>query len=1061
MAELFFDKLMGMLGVDTTPQEDQRDPLDTSDPQFGYRDYTPAERAQEVLYGSLDTAGSMLRGMGKAAIEAPRDIYALGSAIGKIQDRSRNRVEGEPVKTIGQLFTEAYREAPSFLPDEATAERILPEMTPMSRTYSQDASVYNLPEEFGRIAAPLPLLDYARPSQVARLGKAAKPTPRILDARDPITQNTDWRVPALEPLREPTRHGRYQAVGGDDSKRQMLFNDEILNQTDEQIIEKLKTYPDWDIVWSNARNKVKENMGLNPYGSETANQKYNIDILTNQEIARNQRSFQQQSIIKPTQERMSFMGQRPSYTAEEGRQILLDEAQRKYQNWKTIGQEMRDRGQQQAASFDLPKLIDRINNASDEQIFTTIKVEGLEPKKSPTPRILQEDVPKVEKLPPMLREPAQQARIFNEDGGTGTYSRVEQALLDIKNDPNVPASVTPRSLMQRLEAMGVTKADIEEHGLNLDSITRKNKHGHDVVDIQRVFDEVEPPQDRMSRVILDETGGGDADEMDLSGRRSRGELNIGDFWENEGNHRMDDWLYDYMGDIEGDYRSVGGELSLNTYNQQSSQTDEILEAISDRLKARGEAETDEEALVMAYGRLNEAIDGGGDWLADLDAELGGGIQSKAEEMIAAREIEFYNENPYIDDTIDFAGEEFKIFGNDDVGYRAWHNGNVIVDDVYSIDELEVQIQNWSMDQGYFGHGTGEGAMQWSQYLQGDSDYYTPLEEVILTYDPKSGRTFESSHYGEDIAEGYVSHMRTTSRETADGESVYHVDEIQSDLHQEGRQSGYSTPENREELLQANTDYDAAQASADRIYVELRDNIDIPDIQAISRKLDAGRLDRVEARFRDIEMTEEGRNHQRNNTAKFHVLDEITDVADPLKLLRDEGINDPDLVRYAEAIKAKRDAYSNVKNLERLGSAPDAEYPLKDERWIKAMVRQAMERAVSKGDFAGITFSNPQNQINQWSDRYAKLYNEVYENKLKSILETIGKEYGVKPKKVKLNDPEMQDAGENWYLPLTPEMTKSIQSRGVPLASAVGTTPMILDRINKEREDKTPRILRTA
>jgi hypothetical protein len=997
MAELFFDKLMGMLGVDTTPQEDQRDPLDTSDPQFGYRDYTPLERAQEVLYGSLDTAGSMLRGVAKAGIEAPRDIYALGSAIGKIQDRSRNRLDDVgPVKTIGELFTEAYNEAPSFLPDEATAERKLYDFTPMSRTYSQDASVYNLPEEFGRIAAPLPILDYARPSQVARLGKAAKPTPRILDARDPITQNTDWRNPALEPLRKPTRQGRFRTQYEDTNiPIDPQFVEQQLAKTDDELLAELRNRTDHtfkvheiqDKYFQEAPRNLPDGTHISPSVRQTW--AYNQ---AEQELLRKYKAELQNRLIMPSQERQSYIGGKP------------------------------------------------------------------------VPRIL-EDTPKVEKEPPMLREPSQQARVFNEDGGTGTYSRVEQALLDLKNDPNVPASVTPRSLMQRLEAMGVTKADIEEHGLNLDSITRKNKHGHDVVDIQRVFDEVEPPQERMSRVIL----GGD--------RTDSQEMNLQDRFDNEGMNEMP--YAEYTGGDNrtaiNDYREavfddIGTAISRNpnypysfaisNFDESPVLTDTINE-ITKIYKDRGLSTANAE--MEAVDALAQAYNNGGsqNWVDELGKILGNDDHWRLDDLAEQWDEARYSENPLIQHDVQFGGETYRVEGNDDFGYRVVdEQGATIVSDVYDLNEVEVRIQNEAINRGTYGYG-GEGSMQWAQYLQGDSDYYEPLEEVILTYDPKSGRTFESSHYGSDVAEGYVSHMRTTSRETADGESVYHVDEIQSDLHQEGRQSGYSTAENREELLQANTDYDAAQASADRVYVELRDDIDIPDIQAISRKLDAGHLDRMEARFRDFEMTEAGRNHQRINTAKFHVLDEITDAADPVKLLRDEGINDPDLMRYAEAVKAKRDAYSNVKNLEIAGSAPDAEYPLKDERWIKAMVRQAMERAVSKGDFAGITFSNPQNQINQWSDRYAKLYNEVYENKLKSILETIGKEYGVKPKKVKLNDPEMQDAGENWYLPLTPEMTKSIQSRGVPLASAVGTTPMILDRINKEREDKTPRILRTA
>lgn len=971
MAELFFDKLMGMLGVDTTPQEDQRDPLDTSDPQFGYRDYTPAERAQEVVTGSLDTAGSMLRGMGKAAIEAPRDIYALGSAIGKIQDRSRNRPDVGPVKTIGQLFTEAYREAPSFLPDEAAAERILPEMTPMSRTYSQDASVYNLPEEFGRIAAPLPLLDYARPSQVARLGKAAKPTPRILDARNPVTGRTGFtsggsqQVPALEPLREPTMAARYS--GNDYDQAAEMYRKDTMS---------------YDDLLAEANNSVfAENLRARAIRTVNDNLPEDTDV-----------------------EALIASGRME--------QLINDK----------IVQFMRG------------------SNAMGVRRGAEPPSSSLLGRPDPTPRILQEDVPKVEKLPPMLREPAQQARVFNEEGGTGTYSRVEQALLDLKNDPNVPASVTPRSLMQRLEAMGVTKADIEEHGLNLDSITRKNKHGHDVVDIQKVFDEVEPPQDRMSRVILGE--GGDAEEMNLSQR----DLAPMDYYESVGGDTSDE-VYNATSNVaydlgRNDFSGYSTEVAISEIEQSIKNNYPNISDVDARQQAQ-------DVLQMAYR------DGGNDWLSSLE-DTHPQAADKIGQSYIDDAIERYNENPYIDDTIEFAGEDFNISGNEDIGYSVHHNGSRIIDSVYSLDELEVQIQNWSMDQGYFGYG-GEGGMQWAQYLQGDSDYYTPLEEVILTYDPKSGRTFHSSHYGDDVADGYVSHMRTTSRETADGESVYHVDEIQSDLHQEGRQGGYSTAENRNELLQANTDYDAAQASADRVYVELRDDVSIPKIDEIGLKLSPNRQYRVFNMLREGRITPE----EFDQKVQLIVLDEITDATDPVKLLRDEGINDPELMRYAEAIEAKRDAYSNVRRLERLGSAPSNEYPLKDERWIKAMVRQAMERAVSKGDFAGITFSNPQNQINQWSNRYAKLYNEVYENKLKSILETIGKEYGVKPKKVKLNDPEMQDAGENWYLPLTPEMTKSIQSRGVPLASAVGTTPMILDRMNKEREDKTPRILRTA
>jgi len=1250
MAELFFDKLMGMLGVDTTPQEDQRDPLDTSDPQFGYRDYTPAERAQEVLYGSLDTAGSMLRGVAKAGIEAPRDIYALGSAIGKIQDRSRNRVEGEPVKTIGELFMEAYNEAPSFLPDEEYAERKLYDFTPMSRTYSQDASVYNLPEEFGRIAAPLPLLDYARPSQIARIGKVPRiledglltdeavgalgripagmsvkpvddagafknftedavsrletnpmsrevvvempiqdylkfareanpeapeniekaagvkgvekfddipflsievkdgvakvdghegrhrakellargettmpvrirssnirwgqqnkpdsydykqdfptqlvgeegsvalregstmpfpvqrgdygivrkeqPTPRILDARDPITQNTDWRVPALEPLREPTRHGRYQVVGGDDSKRQMLFNDEILNQTDEQIIEKLKTYPDWDIVWSNARNKVKENMGLNPYGYETANQQYNIDILTNQEIARNQRSFQQQSIIKPTQERMSFMGQRPSYTAEEGRQILLDDAQRRYQYWKTTGQEMRDRGQRQVATFDLPKLIDRINNASDEQIFATIKAEGLEPKQSPTPRILQEDVPQVEKLPPMLREPAQQARVFGE---SDTYSRLEQALLDIKNDPKAPASMTPRDLNQRLGAKGVTKAELEESGINMTELQYKNKNGNYVVNVEDVFQQAEPPSGNIEVMRTSYADSPQAQRLPLSDEIAP--MDVDEFFGYD--------LSGEVGEIRGEAAYDIGNLAYDRWGEPADNARQILknQFIEDGM-------TPNEADSLAVERIELAVEKEGDnwvdWLADPDqnnGEYNYALEEAIDDAFDNIVRERYGENPYYRDTITYADGDFDIMGNFDDGFTVTNPNGEIIASNESFDEAMVQIREWASD-----YSDSGGDTLWHEY-------------GLLNADPEDIKYKETQVKAQDVPfdfrkhdmENAIGFLRHSERSTEDHGLVTYVDEMQSDVHQTGREYGYDTSASRSERMEKSDRLNEAYSDAKTEYLETAYEDRIPNpaglkqqysdeqlkqtadrIDAILRNMDDKLLDRYYRREAE-EIINEPEAAMKIDLARA-LFQRAADYGGAFKQKSLKKVanavasglkNDPIMGKafgdkYKKMLGAKEDYY-------RHGEQVSADFPLKDERWIRSMVYQALKEA-QLNNTSGVAFTNKAERIAAWSEDYAELYQKTYEEKLPSILKSIGEEYGVKPIKIDMSDDTLSEYGQRWFLPLTPEMKKTIKSRGVPLASAVGTTPMILDRINKEREDKTPRILRTA
>lgn len=1265
MAKLFFDDIAELLGIGK-PKDYQEpvqadDPLGTSDPQFGYRDYTPVERAQEVVTGGLDTAGSVARGLTKGALELPRDIAVLGTTIAQSQGGGGtgywSGIQRNEPRGIMDMLQQADKSVPSWLPNEQTIERALPEMTPMSRTYAQDASVYNVPEEIGRFAAPIPLLEVGRLNKIGKL-------PRILEDGMLTDEAVSalGRIPAgmsVKPVDEPQLTTVYHStdqefdqfqnrdigfhtaatpdlakratdlLGRSDAKQipyqidtakyvevsgqsgqwdaEKLANDlaergVIPRETADNIINKAydiednidELVPYWDMQdLKNLQGQMVADE-LKPFGIEGFKYMNEYDVYGDalrfkghpefermaaemkaqgiepdwSYITLDPKGLQRADAPKPTPRildardpitgRTGFGTTRKDIppaleplreptrqggfrTQYEGTNIPIDPNFAEQQLAKTDDELLADlRGRTNHASLvgDLQDkyfqeaplykadgnktlVSDRMKWAykqAEQELLRNHKAELrdrlLLPSQErssyiggkPVPRIL-EDTPKVEKEPPMLRVPAQQARIFNEDGGTGTYSRVEQALLDLKNDPKVTASMTPRQLTKMLEDRGVTKADLQEHGLNLTDYVRKNQHGHDVVDVQKVFDGIEPPQERMGRVILDETGGGDADEMDLRGRQNSGQLGIADFWEHEGQHRMDDWLYDYMNDIERDYSTLGRELSPNTFDRQGSQTDEILEAISDRLKARGEAQTDEEAVIMAYDKLNKAIDGGGDWLSDLDAELGGGIQNKAEETIISREQEFYNENPYIDDNIEFAGEDFDIFGNDDVGYTAHHNGTKIIDDVYSLDELEVRIQNWAMDRGYFGYGTGENAMQWSQYLAGDSDYFEPLEEVVLTYDTGTGRVYNPSHehYGTDVADGYVVHMRTSSRETADGKSVYHVDEIQSDLHQDARNEGYIS---QDELNATNDSLDKARARVDEY--ETKENEVIRELYDSyvegSYTPDFKRLKEIEPKakafFAEVLEAYKGDSHVGTMAMRKNLRDMLTINADPqldfadlpssmfrdhpeefisnlfanrtslagkraekVKEIARKHFNDPEDKKAIEFYDGYANAQKKVTRLRKDLRKADASYPLKDNRWIKAMVRQAMERAVAKGNFDGITISNPNNPVKAGgAERFMELYKNVYGDRMEKIIKDIGKEYGVTPKKVKLNDPEMQKMGEQWYLPLTKDMIESIRGRGVPLASAAGATPAIFNQIDKERqkdEEKMPRIFRTA
>lgn len=61
------------------------------------------------------------------------------------------------------------------------------------------------------------------------------------------------------------------------------------------------------------------------------------------------------------------------------------------------------------------------------------------------------------------------------------------------------------------------------------------------------------------------------------------------------------------------------------------------------------------------------------------------------------------------------------------------------------------------------------------------DYYESLDNI------KRGMTFKSSHFSQD---NILVHIRTNTRQTADGKKVQFIEEIQSDWHQTGRVQGY-------------------------------------------------------------------------------------------------------------------------------------------------------------------------------------------------------------------------------------------------------------------------------
>ena len=120
---------------------------------------------------------------------------------------------------------------------------------------------------------------------------------------------------------------------------------------------------------------------------------------------------------------------------------------------------------------------------------------------------------------------------------------------------------------------------------------------------------------------------------------------------------------------------------------------------------------------------------------------------------------------------------------------------------------------------------------------------------------------------------------------------------------------------------------------------------------------------------------------------------------------------------------------------------ESSIPLKDDKWIEAMVRQSLVQAAQNGQNR-IGFTNADNQVQLYSDNYRELYENTYNKKVPKILNKIARQYGGEVKKVQIDDPAFE--GKNFMLELPEEAMQKISEFGTPILGKTGNG--ILDNI---------------
>lgn len=325
---------------------------------------------------------------------------------------------------------------------------------------------------------------------------------------------------------------------------------------------------------------------------------------------------------------------------------------------------------------------------------------------------------------------------------------------------------------------------------------------------------------------------------------------------------------------------------------------------------------------------------------------------------------------------------------------------------------------------------GSDTTKYSHITDPGLDKTTYKEDVITL--PGRGRIMNANAYSHEQhwpgIENPLVHLRSSHRELDDGGFAIHVEELQSDWHQQARQKGvYWSPENKESAIDASE----------------KVNRSIADKMSKSGSIETEVTPMVDNEF---DVTISHVDPKTGRTVKLGLV-ESSDQGMNLQFFNDAVLRDyfPDMA--ADDVKAMFEEAAKKQMI--VHNIPDAppDAPFKGDEWAFLGIKAAIKRAIDEGA-NGITLPNGEDMIlKEGVMGDAKLENtmrKMYDEKLPSILKKIGKQYGVKPETRKVFYGE--DDVQRTFLPLTDEMIEKIMNEGMKKYGKQDAPKGILDSL---------------
>lgn len=191
------------------------------------------------------------------------------------------------------------------------------------------------------------------------------------------------------------------------------------------------------------------------------------------------------------------------------------------------------------------------------------------------------------------------------------------------------------------------------------------------------------------------------------------------------------------------------------------------------------------------------------------------LEEDIREIIDDDAKELYLESdPFFSASFNIGQARYDVHGSDGIGnWTVIREGEVLFDDVSSLNEVQIKVQEQAEEYGdidFPSDETAPGFAQWGDYTEDGGENY---REMLLTNDNYKGdpelpklsdddypmnarlKSFNATgHYDED---NIIYHVRLKDREAADGGKVLYIEELQSDWAQRGRKLGFYDPDARD------------------------------------------------------------------------------------------------------------------------------------------------------------------------------------------------------------------------------------------------------------------------